>query len=296
MKKGVVMVMALALIMILTLVILRSTTTTEKYLNDMSSTIYKAQFNRTFLDIVDIVQKATKEIKDANMFNSLLQIPLVISDDKSMLEGVMRMNSASGKFNINNLINNDANKTVNQTFYDLVYSFIRDYQITDGLLFLSMVLDTIDKDDKERAFGSELAYKDDAKISDGGIPNKAAFDIIIDTYSKTANDGNIYKIPWENFITFSGTKVDYNYINAKIKALLERDYGINTPYDDSLVKNNEDLSINNEQNATLKSLNIIYYVPRLACNFEFFYLEKQMSIDFIYDLESRRISNIETRF
>lgn len=296
MRKGVVMIMALALIMILTLAVLKSTTTTENYLSDISDTLFNIQFNRTFLDMTAIVQDATKEIDEAEMFKSILDMPLVISDDKTALEGVMTMAAASGKFNINHLINSDENSTVNQQFYDLLYSLMRDYQVSDGLLFLSMLLDAIDKDESQRSFGSELAHLENAQISDGGIPNKNAFNIILDTYATSIGDGNIYKVPWDKIITYSGNKVDYNYLDSKIKALLERDYGINTPFDDSLVEDDEDLSLDDEQKALFKELGIKYYVPALVCDFEFYYIDKQMSINFEYNLETRRISNIEAIF
>ncbi len=296
MKKGVVMIMALSLIMVLTLAILKSTTTTENYLNRMSDTVFNAQFNRTFLDMTGIIKDATSQIKDADAFSFLVQMPLVISDDKTSLQGVMTLSSAGGKFNINNLIDGDKNQTINQSLYDLFSSILSSYNVSDSVLLMSMLLDVIDKDQEQRAFGSELAYMENTKLSDGGIPNKVALRLILDAYVKQAHDDNVYKIPWQDFVTFSGKKIDYNYINSKIKAILEQDYGISVPYDNSLIKKDEDLSLDNEQKQIFKNLNIIYYVPRVACNFKFFYMDKEAEVDFVYDLEVKRISNIETIF
>ncbi len=296
MKKGIVMIMALSLIMVLTLAILKSTTTTENYLNDMSDTVFNAQFNRTFLDMTSIIKNATSSIKDSDAFSFLVQMPLVISDDKTSLQGVMTLSSAGGKFNINNLINEDENQTVNQPLYDLFSSIASNYHVSDSVLLMSIILDTIDKDNEERSFGSELSYQDNSKISDGGIPNKVAFKMILDAYAKQARDENAYSIPWNDFISYNGKKIDYNYINSKIKAILEKDYGINIPYNNSLIKKDDDLSLDDEQKQIFKNLGIRYYVPRLTCNFKFFYMDKEAEIDFIYDLETKRISSIETIF
>lgn len=296
MRRGVVMIMTLALIMMLTLAVLKSTTITQKYITDMSDTMFFAQFNRTFLDMGVIVEELGREIKDEDMFAVSLKMPLIISDEKSKIEGILRLSSAASKFNINQLIDKDNNSTINQTLYDTIYSITREYQLSDGLFFMSLLLDTLDNDKEERAFESEFTYLENSTLSDGAILNQKAFKKIQDFYAKARSDGNIYKIPWDKIIAFSGEKIDYNYLTSKIKAILDENYGINEPYDDSLIKNDDDLSLNDEQKKVMKDLNIKYYVPIYLCDFEFHFLDKSMNIVFKYNLQTRRMSNIETTF
>ncbi len=297
MKKGVVMLVTLALVMLLTLVVLRSTTTTENYLFATTDAMYDAQFNRTFLDMTGIIKDATKTIKDEDMFSALLEMPIIISDEKSGLDGILSLSSAAGKININHILDQDANtSSTNQVLYDVLYSLMMDHQVADGSLFLSLVLDLVDNDTSARVYGSEIAHEIGSSVWDGGITNKKAFEKILEYYVKITADSNIYNVPWDKIISFNGKKIDYNYLNSHIKAVLERDYDISIPYDDSLVKKDSDLSLSKEQKDVLKALRVEYYVPRLACSFNFTYMNKNRSIDFIYDLERRRISNIETIF
>ncbi len=296
MKRGVVMIMTLALVLLLSLVVLRSTTTTENYLSKMNDAMFNVQFNRTFLDMTDMIKTTTSQIKSADMFAILLKMPIVISDDKSGLGGVLRLNSGAGKININNLLNKDENSTINQTLYEVFESLLRDYQVSDSRFFMSLVLDLIDEDKEQRSYGSELAHVEGASVWDGGITNKKAFEKILNAYMKNTSDFRIYKVPWDKIIRFNGEKIDYNYLNSTIKAILERDYGINTLRSDELIKSDEDLMLSNAQKSILSDLHVQYYVPVLDCNFNFSYLNNNMSIDFVYDLEKRRISNIETIF
>lgn len=293
-RNGVVMVVTLVLVMVLTLAILKSTTITQKYFSDLSNTQFLVQFNRTFLDISKVVSEATKEIKDAKMLSLVIKMPIIISDDASGLQGILKVNSAASALNINQIV--DDNNTINQPMYDVLYSALSDYHLGDTLFLMALILDAIDKDSNERSFESEFTYNKKAKMSDGGIFNKRGLYEILDVYSKLRYDNRVYQVPWDKLVRFSGKDMDYNYLSDKIKEVLQREYGITPPYDDSLVEKDEDLFLTKEQKKVFKALNIKYYVPNLKCVFEFTYKDKSASADFTYHTQKRRIENIETIF
>ncbi len=292
-KKGVVMVITLALIMALTLLILKNMTTTEKYLSDVSKSVFYAQLNRSFLDMNSVLKGLDKHIKDSDSFSLALKMPIIIKDKKSGIKAILKLNSGSGKFNINNLL---VENKINESLYELIYSILTDYDVVDGGFFMTLLLDTIDSDDEQRAYGSEFSYLQGAKLSDGGILNMRDFNKILNYYAKSQKDENIYKIPWEKFIKFSGDEVDYNYLDEQIKANLEQNYGITNLNENSIIYKDEDLSLNKEQKKLFKSLNIGYYVPIFLCDFEFHFSNKKANISFYYDLNTKRISDIETIF
>lgn len=293
-RRGVVMIVTLVLVMVLTLAILQSTTITQKYFNDITNSQFMVQFNRTFLDISKIISEATKEIKDAKMLSFIVQMPIIISDDKSELQGILRINSAAGTLNINNII--DSNNTINETMYDVLYSALKDYQLSDTLFLMALLVDTVDANKEERSFESEFTYKDGARMSDGGIFSKQGLDEVLRVYAKLRYDSRVYQVPWEKLIRYSGKNIDYNYLSKNIKEVLQREYGITPPYSNSLVQNDEDLTLTNEQKKVFKALNITYYEPDLKCDFEFTYKERSVSANFTYHIQKRRIENIATNF
>lgn len=297
MRKGVVMIMTLALILALTLAVLRSTTTTEKYLKNMSDTVFYTQLNRTFLDIFAIVKKMTSKVSDASSLKMLLSMPLVVSDEDSGLEGVLRLESDAGKFNINSLI--DTNGSINQTFYDYIYATLKDHEVVDSLGFMNLLLDTIDKDSEARTNGSEFTHTSVVKMTDGGIPNKKAFKIIEDFYATNNRDSNIYKVPWDKIITYTGEKVDYNYLTDENKKILEQEHDVKFADNDDnykVVESADDLDLDDDQKKVFKALKIDYYVPRVACEFEFHYLDRSANINFDYNIIKKGMTKIETIF
>lgn len=293
-RNGVVMIITLVLVMVLTLAILKSTTITQKYFHDITNAQFMVQFNRTFLDITKVISETTKEIKDAKMLSYIIKMPIIISDDKSELQGVLRINSGADTLNINRLL--DANGTINQPMYDILYSALTDYRLNDTLFFMALILDALDKDNKERVIDSEFTHKEDARMSDGQTLTKNGFNELLKVYAALRYDGKVYKIPWNKLIRFYGEEMDYNYVSKNIKEILQREYGINSPYDDSLIKSDEDLSLNQEQKNLFKALGIKYYVPNLKCDFEFIYKKKSVNAEFTYHIQKKRIENIETIF
>ncbi len=294
MRKAVVMIMTLALLMVLSLMVLRSSTVTESYLSDMSENVYNAQLNRTFLDMTKLIRNSTTSIKDQEAFALVLKVPFAFFDEKSDIKVVLSLSSAAGKLNINKIFFEDGR--VNEIFYDLLYSFMRDYELSDPLFLLSLILDMVDDDSKERAFGSEIAHSENPSIKDGGITNKKAFEKILKHYAKSSHDANAFKPPWYEVITFSGDSVDFNYLNGKIKTILQRDYDISPSTNKELIEGKDDLFLSKAQSKILDALDVRYYVPRLLCEMDFAYMDRSQSIRFIYDLETRRISGIETIF
>lgn len=297
MRKGVVLLITLSLVMMLSFIIIKSTTITQSYLKNLNHTLFYAQFNRSFLDIFSALKKRSSQIENAEAFKILLSIPIIFSDKKSGIDGMMELSSGADVFNINSLLNADQNNSINQDLYDVIYTTLLKYEVADSMSFMNLLLDTIDKDANEREYNSEIAYAIDAKLRDGGIENKKAFSYLLDFYAKEHKDTNIYKVPWSKIIGFSEAESDYNYLTKEIKEILYENYGISdTSLMSSLASKDEDLSLNEEQKSLLKSLNISYYVPILKCNFRFFYMDEYQQIAFRYDLKTKRVSDIETTF
>lgn len=291
MRKGVVMLMAMALIMMLSLIVIRSTSVSDGYLKSMNEALFFAQFNRSFLDITKIISAQTANIKNAYELEIALKVPLVIHDEKSDIKSILRVNSAANKFNINLLL--DKNGTINKTFYDFVYDSLSQYQLNDINYFLAIVLDTIDKDDESREFQSEFTHLQNAKMLDGGIINKKAFEKVLEYYAKVTHDDKIFSIPWDEFIGFSGNDVDYNYLSKFSKELLSKFYSISVQ-SGKIIEDDNDLD--EEQKAIFKALHVKYYVPILLCDIEFAYAKQNMNIKFKYDIKSKRVSEIESIF
>ena len=280
--------------MLLSLAILKSANVTEKYFYGVNQTIFFAQKNRFFLDVVKILETKLEEVDSAESFSQIVGMPILLRDDQSDLEGSLNLNSGATLLDINNLVDDEGQ--INQPFYDFLERVLMEYSLRDMHFFLITLVDALDADDEPRVFESELA-NENPRFKDGEIASYSAFRSILDYYAKIRDDRVIYDVPWEDIIGFKKSKTDINYITPRLRNYLETFYGFNFHFnEDDIIKDQETLESLVFDTSVLDALGITYYVPLLTCKMEFSIMERTMQINFNYDLHTKRVGAIETTF
>ncbi|MDR0665900.1 MAG: hypothetical protein LBF71_00660 [Campylobacteraceae bacterium] len=292
-KKGVVLLTAVGLIMMLSLLILKSVDISQKYFDRANEKSLFIQLNKSFLDVLAILQKSSQEIKDAQTLSVIIGLPIVLGTDNGDINVMLDISSAGGVINVNNLILN--NNGTNEPLYNLLQTLLYEYEVANSNFFLSVLLDAIDTDKEERTYASEAALKG-YRFSDGGINSKESFDYLLDYFTINGGDAKIYDIPWEEIIGFVGKDVDFNYIKEPLFALIKKEYNLYSLQKDGIISSYDELYISSSDKEKLKALNIGFFSPRIFCNMNFFYMKQAKSFNFLYDMESKRVGYIETVF
>ncbi|MDR3178255.1 MAG: hypothetical protein LBT96_04645 [Campylobacteraceae bacterium] len=292
-RSGIVLLTTVGLIMILSLLILKSVDISQKYFGRASEKGLFIQLNKSFLDTLSILQKSSKDIKDAESLSVIIGLPIALSTDNGDISVMMDIASAGGVININNLI---ANNGTNEPLYNLLQALLYEYRVTNSHFFLSVLLDAIDRDRNERTYLSEAALKD-YRFNDGGINSKESFRYLLDYFTANGGDAKIYNIPWEEIIGFIGEDIDFNYMKEPLFTLIKKEYNLHSlEQDGAIINSYDELNIPLDDKEKLKALKIGFFSPRILCSVNFFYLKQTKSFNFLYDMESKKVGYIETVF
>jgi hypothetical protein len=292
-KKGIVLLTTVGLILMLSLLILRSVDISQKYFDKASETNMFVQIDKSFLDVLVILQKSVQEIKDAESLSMIIGLPIILGTENSDINVMIDISSAGGVINVNNLIL--GNDTINEPLYNLLQSLLNEHRVVNSNFFLALLLDAIDKDKDERVYASEAVLKS-GKFTDGRINSKESFNYLLDYFVANGGDARIYNIPWEDIIGFWGSDIDFNYMKEPLLALIKKEYNLHSLEQDGILSSYDELQLPLEDKEKLKTLNIGFYSPRIFCNMNFFYLKQTKSFNFLYDLQSKKVGYIETIF
>ena len=274
MKKSIALFFTLIFILLAFVIVAKIENVYQKFFND---TFYKDISQNSILikNITSIIDNFTKDINDSTLF---YQNFLITSKDFNLF---VQTKPIFDKVNINEI-----NKKEVQTFLDNILEY---YQIQDPIFFKALLLDTIDKDKKERVEGSEIILTNQF-FKQGKIYNYAHFKEILDYYVKKTEDKNIYSIPWRELIYFSDKKsiIDCNILNKKVAKFL------------GLVFNDkiscEELESFDENKKIMQNLSIIPYNKKIDYLIKVIIHYSKQTITLIYNINKKRIEDIKTNF
>ncbi|MDR2790120.1 MAG: hypothetical protein LBB59_04020 [Campylobacteraceae bacterium] len=292
-KRGIVLLTVIGLIMMLSLLILKSVDISQKYFDDSSQNALFVQLNKSFLDTLAILQKNSQNINDAQTLSVITGLPIALGTNNGDMSIMIDIKSGGGVINVNNLIL--SNNETNEPLYNLLQSLLQEYQVVNANFFLSILLDAVDADKNERTYASEAALRD-YRFDDGGINSKESFLYLLDYFEAKGGDARIYNIPWEDIVGFVGEDIDFNYIKEPLLILIKKEYNLISLNRGELLNSYDELNIPNEGKEKLKALNVGFFSPRIVCSINLFYMKQTMSLNFLYDIKSRKVGYIETVF
>ncbi|MDR1460729.1 MAG: hypothetical protein LBI78_03715 [Campylobacteraceae bacterium] len=292
-KKGIVLLTTVGLILMLSLLILKSVDVSQKYFERANERNLLVQLDKSFLDVLAILQKSSQNIRDAQSLSTIIGLPIILNTDSGDINVMMDISSAGGVININNLISND--NRINEPLYNFLQSLLYEYRVINSNFFLSILLDAIDIDKNERTYASEASLQN-YKFSDGGIDSKESFNYLLDYFVANGGDARIYDIPWEDVIGFVGISIDFNYIKEPLFTLIKKEYNLHSLNQDEIVSSYDELMISSSDREKLTNLGIGFFSPKILCSMSFFYLGQTKLLNFLYDIRSEKVDYVETIF
>ncbi len=285
-KKAVILLITIGFIALMSVFILTSISIFENSLKNISQIERIERFNVLFSDIVAILNKKVKLIKDSLDLDMFLGVYPPFVDPKGKVSMQIVMEPKVNRININNLLYKRKVDFVTKAFLQKV---LLRYEVSDEDYFIRLLLDTLDYDESERGANTEIVLKESSFIN-GKIENKKHFDKILDYYVSVTNDENIKKIPWDKLIFFGDR--DKKYIldcDRMYPELVEVLFGMKTAVNCKDIKN---MGISAFNYSSYKK-GVDYPIE---CRVAFKIDGKIEKVKFDYNLKTHKVSNIEKYF
>ena len=308
MKKGIVLLMTLGFIAVITALILWFLNITNERFDRVAYLNQRNQFNIIYEDFSNMVKKF--DINSSDKLDILLSIDFpAMPTQKSGLGVGFSSKSLMDKLNINYILdtiaksdNNSSKKEAAIYYLRAFEKFLSKFELSDSGLFINMMLDTIDLDDVERGSYSEIA-NEDFDFRQGKIYDFKTVKKIEDNYYKAIKDANIYKInkdEFEKYFYFGDIK-KYGLLDCSQEGSLDT-FSLILEDEMSL---NEEMDLCKETNSSsMKKLKKIYNISQYSnkskylvrCKIDLDLQDRFLSVSFDYEVNSKRISNIDKSF
>jgi len=208
----------------------------QKNFKTFSSNKFRVQSAILMVDGVNLVRSLTKDVENSPeafdlLVSSAEELPLKIGS----VDMVLKIRPKNAKFNIN-LYSRDKH-------YEKLYAYLLEYEVQRPGYILDMIEDTLDADKDEKQYGTEQVLYDPFFVQ-GEFKDYHMLLKLLDVYAKETKDINIYKVPWNTWVDFSGDFVDEAYMTVEMLKVLEASGGISNELADftETGENSSDLS------------------------------------------------------
>jgi len=282
MKKAIALMIVISFITIIMGLLVSIYTIYDKFSNStFSNTI--SEDSVLIEDVTTILNRLTKQVTDDDA------VKIVCRNYKNIIlnENIkvdINIKPLFDRLNINKF--NEKNKGMD-LFFDNVFEI---YGIEDGDYFKSILLDTLDYDEKERGFDTEIKLYN-PYFQDGAIYNYKQFKMILDWYFKHTKDKKIFLVPWKKLFFFKNIHIysflDCNLLNKEIVKIL----GIET---DNISCDNIKSNINE---IFIKKLAIMPFQKKsnflIRVNIKYILKGSKSEISFIYNIKTKKVLDSE---
>jgi len=275
---------------------------------------YKRVSNKRFLvqgdillsNMFGILKNASGDVNDSTTLDIFLSVPFAFDSKDFDTAATIAFASAASRPNINWLLDRNASKRTNDPYAPVPLNpqmeeyldrILTVYNVSDKILFESMVADTIDTDMQERSAGSEIALED-PDFQQGKLYGMHHFNQVLDAYERMTLDPAIRAIPWESLLGFRNTELDFNHITADALRFLAPEVPVEalaalTTERVQVYESMEDVPLDAATKEKLKKLRVVFYSPSVSGDILIKNGDRQLHVTFLYNLGSKKVSDIE---
>lgn len=253
-----------------------------------------------------MLNRSTSDVNDSMSLDIFLSLPFVFEQKSRDLAVDIYFTSQARSINPNDMLEHDMNATAEQikenqninplyeTYLDRILTV---YNVSDKILLLSLIADSVDEDLKERTTGSELALENQF-FTQGKIYSLEHFHTILDEYKRQTLDFNVDAIPWETLLSFQNTGLDFNHIDVNTLSMLMPDLDETTlaTLTTDRVDVYEDfssLNIDPERVQELTKMKMGFYSPEVKAWMNIRNGTNHLAVTFSYNLETKKATHIE---
>ena len=263
------------------------------------------QSNAFLPSIFTILQQNSSDINSSEALDVLLSVPLFFENKQNGLMMDITFASDASKVNINRLIPSgedavpkpgDAAIPMNPAVEAYLSRILTVYNVSDTILLISMIADSIDMDTNERSTGSEITLND-PDFMQGRLYNMRHFRQVLDAYKRQTLDYNVDDIPWERLIGFRNDKIDFNHIEAETLQFIDPALDAATLAELTTKRTEtfgrlEELPIMPESRQRLKEMGVDFYASNIVGTMNLMSKERKVTYTFAYDLAEQKVSEL----
>lgn len=290
MKKGIALLITLTMLMGMSALVLKSFNISGKFFDDEKELKSMYQINRVFLDSKDILKSTFKDVNSTEAFNFLFSQPFPISSQYFNL--IFSFTPIENKININNFLQKNV---VQKEYVNIFENILISHNVADTDFLINLILDTIDEDNLERVYGSEIS-RTYPFFANKKIYSAEQFRFILDYYAQNRDDKSVYKIDWDKYIGFSGNNIDINFASIELLKFLLPNQNIDTNFKAKYYENYKDLNINEEEKKLLEKLKITFSTDEIHTKILFDDFTKKSMVEFDYSVSKETRQNIKYTF
>ena len=275
---------------------------------------FKRVSNKRFLvqgdillsNMLGILKNASSDVNDSATLDIFLAVPFAFENKDFDTSATIAFESAASRPNVNWLLDDNTSKKktdpyapvpLNPQMEEYLDRILTVYNVSDKILFVSMVADAIDTDLEERSAGSEIALED-PDFTQGKLYDMHHFMQIVDAYERMTMDPVARTIPWESLIGFTNQNIDFNHLTPDALQMLAPELPVErlaefTTDRIDLYESLDDLPLEAETKRKLKKLRVVFYSPNVSGDILIKNGEQQLHVTFLYNLGSKKVSDIE---
>jgi len=276
----------------------------ERGYHQTETKAFLVQSNTLLPSIYTILKQNTGDINDSDALDILLSIPLFFENKQNGMMMDITFASDAGKVNINHLLKSNSGVTadpytalpLDPAVEGYLERILTVYNVSDTILLISMVADSIDMDTNERFPGSELSLKN-PDFTQGRLYDMQHFNEVIEGYKALTQDYNVDEVPWEHLIGFRNTAIDFNHIEPDTLHFIDPSIDPATLAEMTTKRvatyaSLDALPFTPETKQLLEDLGVAFYAPDVVGTMNVLSKTHQTSYTFTYNLADQKVSEI----
>jgi len=241
---------------------------------------------------LDLITKAETLEEKRDALALFLASSEFIPFESSGVKVILEIHSARAKLNINNLI--DQNGTLNAKVEEALLIYFRDKGVEDE--YLGYLKDGMGGIKEDGDYQTELFVKE-PEVVKNYIVNKKHLEKINETYGKILHTNSLSKIKFDKLFCYEkdrNVSIDLNYAPKELWRLM---LGVDDTRAQQLVDEEgmyakeEDLLLKEHELKALKRFKVSFYEPFLDVKVEILKADKDVKIQFEYDLTKKKGSH-----
>jgi hypothetical protein len=307
-KRGIVLMMTLGFITVISVLILYFLKFSKIQFENVTRVDAQNQFATLFKDFTKMIKSF--DINSSEGLDLFLSVSIPrVAESKSGVGVGFEVESLMSKLNINNILYQlskggdfERDPIKEEYLRRPIEKFLAKFELSDPFLFIDILLDSIDSDDFPRGAESEIV-NEEPDFTQGEIYDFDHFQKIKDYYFKRTKDEKIFKITrdeFEKFFYFGEVK-KYGMLDC---SKLDLEGALSLIVNDEMVLAQDTDYCKESNSSSMKKLKKIYNISQYTKKKKYLvkciiYLDTenyQRAISFDYDVNSKRISNIDKNY
>jgi hypothetical protein len=270
---------------------------------------------------VELIE-CVRQQDDLPFFNQLMKIRengitdetvkfLAANHNPEIFDGpiITATRSLMDKLNINYMLKTIVDSETNSSklkeasyFRRSIEKYFMQFELSDPYTMINILIDSVDIDDISRSSDSEI-INNDLNFRQGKIYDYNQFKIMKDYYYKSTKDSNIFSITQDKFEEFFylGDVKEYGLLDC---SSLDIENAMSLIVDEEMSIANESDFCKESNTSSMKELKKIYNISQytnkskylVKCILNLDTKDSRSEISFDYEVNSKRISNIDKSF